>query len=263
MSDPRPSTPSHAPGRGADPPIDERIVMPESRAEILHGELLWSAPAEPPHATAHCGLAYVLQAHVGDGYRAAVDLLTRTGHDSDFAPDASVFPASAESEPRRLEELAFEVTSEQALSVPTSKARELIRRGVRRVFALLVKQQRALEWDRASDGWSPLPHDAVIADRCLVRPLPIAALLHAAAQDDAVARALVAKGNRVIGEVVESAADRARCEGRVAMLRENLRDAAYSFGLEITAAREAALVTMTESELRAVYAQLLRDRRWE
>lgn len=241
--------------------------MPESRAEILHGELLWSAPAEPPHAAAHFDLAYVLHAHVAPGYRGGVDLLTRTGHDSDFAPDASVYPTSAESEPRRLEELAFEVTSEQALAVPTKKARELVRRGVRRVFAILVKQQRVLEWDRASDGWSPLPHDAAIEDHCLVRPLRIAALLSAAAQDDEVARALLTKGNSVIGEALATAATRARAEGRaearVSVLRDVLRDTARSLGVDVDAARDASLAAMGEEELRALHARLLRDRRWD
>lgn len=283
MSDPRGSTPSSEPGR-ADPPIDERIVMPESRAEILHGELLWSMPAEPPHARAHFDLAYVLHAHVAPGYRGGVDLLTRTGHDSDFAPDASVYPAHAEDEPRRLEELAFEVTSEQALAIPTKKARELVRRGVRRVFAILVKQQRVMEWDRAVDGWAPLPHDAVIDDRCLVKPLRIRALLEASAQeasaqDDEVARALLAKGNAVIGGAVTDAVAEAVADAvpkavadavvtavagaRAAALRDVIAETAESLGIELDAARAAALGAMDEAALRATHARLLRARRWE
>jgi hypothetical protein len=189
------------PGRDEDAPrVDERIVVPETRAEIVQGQLVWAAPADPPHATAHSDLAYVLHAHVAAGYKTAVDMLTRTSRENDFAPDASVF--AAEPDPatgaRRLEELAFEVTSEQALAVPTEKARELARRGVRRVFAVLVKQGRALEWSRPTDGWSTLPDDATIDDACFVRPLPVRALLDAAVQDDAVAGALLARGNSVI-----------------------------------------------------------------
>jgi len=255
MTEPRTSTPSHAPR--PDPPIDERIVMPESRAEILHGELLWSAPAEPPHATAHCDLAYVLHAHVDARHRAAVDLLTRTGHDSDFAPDASIYLAGAESEPRRLEELAFEVTSEQAIAIPTKKARELIRRGVRRVFAILVKQRRLMEWDRATDGWSPMPSDAEIEDPCLVRPIRVSALLDAAAQDDEVARALLAKGNRVIDAAIHAAVQSARDA-----LRDVVRATATSLGIEIDRARETALGAMSDAELRSLHARLLTDRQW-
>ena len=41
--------------------------------------------------------------------------------------------------------LACEIASEQSIRVPSEKARELVRRGVRRVFFVLVKQQRGLE----------------------------------------------------------------------------------------------------------------------
>ena len=258
MSDPRASTPSSVPRR-EDPPIDDRIVMPESRAEILHGELLWSMPAEPRHAAAHFDLAYVLHAHVAAGYRGGVDLLTRTGHDSDFAPDASIYPTHTEDEPRRLEELAFEITSEQALAVPTRKARELVRRGVRRVFAILVKQQRVMEWDRAIDGWSPLAHDALIEDRCLVKPLRARSLLEATAQDDEVARALLAKGNAVMAAALDAAASAAR----LATVRELARQTAHSLGVALDATREAQLATMDEPALRALHTRLLHTRSWD
>lgn len=65
-------------------------------------------------------------------------MLTRTSRQSDFAPDASVFPE--ERDPvtggRKLEELAFEVASTQRLANATRKARGLAARGVRRVFCL-------------------------------------------------------------------------------------------------------------------------------
>ena len=41
----------------------------------------------------------------------------RADENSDFAPDASVYPEAPD--PKRIEHLAFEVCSEQALSVPT------------------------------------------------------------------------------------------------------------------------------------------------
>lgn len=262
MSDPRTSTPSSVPRR-EDPPIDDRIVMPESRAEILHGELLWSMPAEPRHAAAHFDLAYVLHAHVAAGYRGGVDLLTRTGHDSDFAPDASIYPTHTEDEPRRLEELAFEITSEQALAVPTTKARELVRRGVRRVFAILVKQQRVMEWDRVLDGWSPLSHDALIEDRCLVKPLRARSLLEATAQDDEVARALLAKGNAVLEALVEAKVEVAVAATRLDTLRQFARQAAHALGVALDATREAQLATMDESSLRALHTRLLHARSWD
>src|SRR5688572_11201864 len=76
------------------PAIDEHIVSADTRAEIIDGRLHFAPPADEPHATAHIDLAYLLRAHVAPGYRGAVDMLTRTSHTSDFAPDASVYPAA-------------------------------------------------------------------------------------------------------------------------------------------------------------------------
>ena len=72
--------------------VDDHIVAPESRAEILEGRLILSPPALEAHAVPHADLAYVLRAQVAPAYVVAVDLLTRTSTDSDFAPDASVLP---------------------------------------------------------------------------------------------------------------------------------------------------------------------------
>lgn len=200
------------------PAVDDRIVMPETRAEIVDGQLIWASPADPPHATTHSDVDYVLHGHVAPGFRTAVDMLTRTSQTNDFAPDASVFPQAPDpvTGGRQLEHLAFEVTSEQALAIPTEKARELARRGVRRVFAVLVKQQRVLEWSRATDGWSTMADDGIIDDACFVRPLPVRALLDAAAADDAVARALLARG----GAAIEAALGEREARGDLAAMRE-------------------------------------------
>lgn len=200
----------HAPGAdGGDrslraPGIDDRLAPPETRIEYLDGIEIFAAPAGPPHATQHFDLTYVLGAHVARGYRGAVDMLTRTGETSDFAPDASVFPAEPDPKTgeRQIEEIAFEVTAEQALAVPTDKARKLIQRGVRRVFCILVKQHRMLEWSRETDGWRPLPKGTVIEDPVLSRSLSIDAILDAAAADDAVARALLEKGVPALQEAL-------------------------------------------------------------
>lgn len=191
-------------GHERSPGVDERLAPPETRLEYLDGIEIFAAPADPPRAMLHFDLAYVLRAHVAHGYRGAVDMLTRTSETSDFAADASVFPAEPDPETgeRQLEEIAFEVATEQALAVPTDKARKLVQRGVRRVFCILVEQQRVLEWSRETDGWKPLPVDAAIADPVLSRPLPLAALFDQAARDNAVALALLEKGafDRVLAE---------------------------------------------------------------
>ena len=177
------------------PPVDDHIAPPETRVEYLNGIELFASPAKTPHAKKHADLAYVLGAYTARGYLSAVDMLTRTGEASDFAPDASIFPAKSDPETggRRIEELAFEVTDKQALSVPTEKARQLAARGVRRVFCVLVKHNKVMEWSRALDDWQLLSRDAVIEDPCLVRPMPVRALMEAAEKDDAVVEALLAK----------------------------------------------------------------------
>ncbi|WP_437647793.1 Uma2 family endonuclease [Sorangium sp. So ce362] len=189
------------------PHVDERLAPPETRVEYLHGQRLIVAPADEPHATLHCDLAHVVRAHVAPGYTAALDMLTRTSADSDFAADTSVFPAAPDPETggRRLEEIAFEVASEQAMSVPTTKARELVRRGVRRVFCLVVEQQLTLEWSRENDDWARLPEDAVIEDRCLVRPLPVRASFDAASADEAVFEAILLKASAPIKQALTDA----------------------------------------------------------
>lgn len=191
--------PAQSPPPSAEslPAVDDHFIREGSRLEAVGGIIVVSPPADAPHATLHFSLAYVLGAHVAPGWQGAVDMLTRTSHESDFAPDASVFPA--ERDPgtggRRLEELAFEIAATQPLDLAGEKARELLRRGVRRVFCIVVKHLRVLEWSRATDGWSPLADSAVIADRCFVRPLPVRALVRAAAADDAVVAALIERGH--------------------------------------------------------------------
>lgn len=245
-----------APGYGEVPHVDDRLVMPESRAEILNGRLLVAAPADPPHAKAHLDLGCLMRLHVAPGYIAATDMLTRTSRENDFAPDVSVF---AEGEPRKLEELAFEVTSEQALKIPTEKARELVRRGVRRVFAVLVKQRRVLEWSRDTDGWRTVPDSATLEDRCLVRPIAIRALVDAAAVEDESARALLARNNLIVARAIEDAATEAEARG----LREAVRAAATLLALPIDDARAAELESMDSTMLRALIARLTNLRAWD
>ena len=75
---------------------------------------------------------------------------------------------------------------------------------MRRVFAIDVTA-RALEWS-AARRLETLDAASHIEDPALEVPLPIAAMVHAAKADDAVARALVARRNPVIEAV--------RAEGR-------------------------------------------------
>jgi len=184
-------------------PVDARLVEPNTRYEILDGVLVHVPPADPPHGMRHAKLAALVDAHAGNDFVVAVDMLTRTSRTNDFAPDVSVFPAAPDpvTGGRQLEHLAFEIASTQSLSRAGDKAAKLIARGVRRVFAIDVERSRALEWSATLDTWSVLESAAHIEDRALAAPLPIAALLHAARADDVVARALIVKRNPEIEAV--------------------------------------------------------------
>lgn len=225
------------------PAVDDHIVEPETRWEMLDGELIYAEPAEPPHAEAHSQLDFIVRGLAAPGYKTASDMLTRTGHRSNFAPDASIF--SAERDPvtkgRKLEELAFEVVSEQSLQVPTRKARQLVERGVRRVFSILVGKQKVLEWSREADGWVELPEQAEIADRCLIRPLPVRALLDAAVADNTVARALEDKHNPVIEQIKAGAAALAKAQDILAVLRAR--------GVEVSTDSRARILATQDLEL--------------
>ncbi len=176
------------PGREPFPPLDEHLVEPEvTRDEIIGGRRVVSMPALEPHASQQSDLDYVLRAHVAPGYKTAADLLTRHAVDSDFASDACVFRKGVDPETGRrpLEDLAFEIVSEQRERNATEKAAAMHRRGVRRIFAILVKGERRIcEWSPEDQSWRPLSADAQIEDPCLVKPLAVVALLDAAVADN-------------------------------------------------------------------------------
>ena len=247
--------------RGGEPiAVDERLVMPSSGIEILEGRVLKVAGADPPHATEHMRLAYVLAAHVAPGFRGAVDMLTRTSADSDFAPDASVYPEGPDTETggRRLEVLAFEVVASQRLSVPTKKARELAARGVTRIFALVLTRRRALEWDHQAGQFRPMHLDEHIAHPCLAVPIPIRALLEAAGADEAVHAALEAR-RPDLGEPARAAAEaRGEARGRA----ETLLRACATLGVVVPDEDRQALPAATAETLNAVLDAVLQTRRW-
>lgn len=252
-----------APGAGREhaahlPGVDERLVQPEMRGEYVGGLEVFAAPANPPHAMDHARLAYVLGSVVKTSYRYAVDMLTRTDETSDFAPDASVFAAGAKAGKRKLEELAFEVADEQPIGVPTNKARLLSKRGVRRIFCILVKPRRVLEWDHEADTWKNLPHKSTIEDPCFAAPLEVGALLDAALADDNVARALIARGAKPIVEALQ----REHAEGELHADRRSIRELCEVLEVSWTTKRAAEVERLDADALRALRADLVRQRRW-
>jgi Uma2 family endonuclease len=297
-SPPLPAGPRHKRGRaGTDrrplPAVDENLIEPETRFELLDGRLRETMPAKPPHAMANCRLAYVLQASVRPGFRAAVDMLTRVDRISEFAPDASVFPE--ETDPatggRRLEHLAFEVLDTQRRARVSRKARLLSDRGVRRIFAIEVGPGRVLEWSRARGRWVALAADGQLDDpECLVEALPVRALLDAAAADDATARALLARENPVLLEHASEQRRRGHAagllegkaagllegkaagllegkaagllEGKAAGLRLVIEDLCEVLALPIDAARRQHLASLGAEGLAALRAHIKHHGSW-
>jgi Uma2 family endonuclease len=232
--------------------VDERLVMPETRYEIIDGEVVYVSPADPAHASRHSKLSALLEAYAAQGYDAASDMLTRTSELGDMAPDGSVYPAAPDPRTgrRQLEELAFEIASTERLAHAGKKAARLSERGVRRVFALDVGRQKVLEWSSALGTWQILASDAKIEDRALAIPLPVHDLVAVAKADDAVARALLAKGNTVLAEAVAGAIAiaqaSAQARGKALALLAVLR----ARGLSVESAAERRILeTTNEAEL--------------
>ena len=189
----------------------------------------------------------MLTAHLAPGFLAAVDMLTRTSETSNFAPDASVYPAARDPATggRQLEELAFEIADAQPLPDAGEKARELVARGVRRVFCLAVKQSRVLEWSRETDNWRPLHPETTIEDPCFVRAIPLRALVDAAAADESVVAALDARRHPAILAIEarghEKGREEGREEGRLAHARAALQSVLRARGLKISRAESAKI----------------------
>jgi hypothetical protein len=95
------------------PAVDDHIVRPETREEMVRGELIIAQPADPPHADRHARLDHVTLAHVAPGYIVSCELLTRFGPKSNFATDVCVRKEGTDpsSGRRYLEELAFEIVN--------------------------------------------------------------------------------------------------------------------------------------------------------
>jgi hypothetical protein len=214
------------PGRGGPfPRVDDHLVEPEvTRDEIIGGRRVVAMPANPPHAKQQLVLDSVLGAHLAPGYVGATDLLTRVDQDSDFASDSCVYkdgidPATGT---RYLEEIAFEVVSEQDTRDISEKALRMAHRGVRRIFALFIKAKEVREWSPKSRSWRMLDAGSHIEDPCLVRPLSAAALLDAAAAAIAVVQGLAAQGNPELRRREDAARSEGETKGKAEAILEVL-----------------------------------------
>jgi hypothetical protein len=204
--------------------VDDHVVEAESerREVMIGGRILQALPAHAPHGMQNADLDYVLRAHLAPGYRIATDLLTRFDERNDFASGTAVLkdgtdPATGT---RYLEELAFEVVSEQqSEKVVTAKAPVMLQRGVRRVFAVFLKKGELREWQPSEDAlqggrWVLVDPDRSIEDEVFSTPVPVRAALDAARSDEAVAQALLARGNPVLRRNRAEATAEGRAQGK-------------------------------------------------
>lgn len=204
------------------PALDDHLVRPEvTRDEMVNGRKVIAMPAAPPHADQHVQLDFVIRAHVREGYISASDLLTRVDIGSDFATDTCIRKAGVDPSTgkRHLEEFAFEIVNDQSLGEVVERVENLIRRGVRRVFGVFVRTREVAEWSPVKHAFERLPMDGFIEDECLLRPFRVRAILEAAEADNAVARALIDKGNPILAEARAEARREGKAEGEVEATR--------------------------------------------
>ncbi len=186
------------------PAVDDYIDEPETtRWERVGGQRVWASPAKIEHAAPHARLDYLVVAHAREGYIPASDLKTRATKDEEFASDACLLKDGIDPSTgrRHLEELSFEVVNKRSQSKVDARARAFAARCVRRQIAIFVNKGVVSEWDKDEQVWRPLDPQRRIHDKCLARPLEVAALLDATRADDEVVRALEVKGIPAIVEM--------------------------------------------------------------
>lgn len=239
------------------PYVDERLVEPETREDIVRSRRVQVMPADPEHGDRHHQINHVLGTYVAPGFVGSTGLLTRAGACSDFATDTCIRRAGIDprTTSRYLEEVAFEVVTEQSMAPHmVARAKELTRCGVRRLIAIFVKKNEVCEWSASKGQWVALDPEDSIRDRTLICPVRVRALLDAAEADDSVVRALKAKGNSVIAEVRASGV----AEGR----REAIEAVCEVLGISLGPAKRLQLDELDEAGLTTLLERITTNRRW-
>ncbi len=252
----------------AMPRIDDHLVRGETREEMVRGRRVVAAPAKPPHADQHNEVSYVVRAHLSPGYVAATDLLTRVSPRSDFATDTCVRRTGIDpaTDSRYLEELAFEIVSEQSLRDITERAEDLSNRGVRRLIAIFVKKNEVAEWSAESNRWIALPLDAKLEDPTLARPMLVQALFDAAVADDEVIDALAAKGNPRLVQREAEARTEARAEGLTEGITKGITKGITSLcevlDISVGPSEHSQMEALDPAGLEALLTHIKSNRRW-
>lgn len=234
------------------PRVSDYAVEPESGQELFDGQVREAAPAGPLHSRQHNQVDYVLRAYAAPGYGVDTDLLTRQAEEHNFASDTcirrdGVDPGTGD---RYLEELAFEIKSTQRTGELTRRARAMSQRGVRRIFAIPVRGDATgrnlvagplTEWLPADESWRIYGDGELIEDPCLYEPVPVRALLDAVEADDAVARALLDKGNRVLVQYGDGRERRGERRGEMNAARKHIHVILRARGIAIDEATRARI----------------------
>ena len=66
------------------PAVDDRLVAPESHAEILDGRVIRTMGSNQPHGMRHFEATGLFFSTLADGFAGAVDMLTRLNEGSDL-----------------------------------------------------------------------------------------------------------------------------------------------------------------------------------
>lgn len=236
------------------PRVDDHLVRPETREELVRGRPMLAPFASAPHATRHSMINFVTRSVISPEHRGASGLLTRFGPDSDFGTDVcirreGIDPATGT---RYLEELVIEIVHEEPLVAVTERAEILTARGVRRVLAIFVGPEEVREWK--DDQWVLLDPEGTISDPTLAVPLPVRALLDRAEANRAVVRALYAKQDPTLLEI--------EAQSREQMARTAIEALCAVLDLPLDAERRALVQTLDAAKLEALLHAIRTERRW-
>jgi hypothetical protein len=249
------------PDESLPPPyVDDRLVEPETRDEMLDGRLMQAVPANPEHGDGHTLLDRVLGTHAAHDRTPSTDLLTHADEGSDFATDLSIRRSGIDPRTgsRYLEELAFEVVNEQSMSAMIARAQKLSACGVRRIFAIFVKTHEVCEWSATQRCFVPLPLDGTIEDPALVCPVPVRALFDSAAADDSLVDALEAKQTpRLVDKLAKS-----HDEGRAEAFAAAIETVCNLLRIPLGPREHASLKAMNANARATLLAYLETEHRW-
>lgn len=246
------------------PYVDTRLVRPETREEMIDGQLIEAAPANPEHGDEHTLLDRVLGTHAALDRTPSTDLLTHADEGSDFATDLSIRLSGIDPRTgsRYLEELAFEVVNEQSMPYMIARARKLGACGVRRIFAVFVKKHEVGEWSPELNQFVPLPLDGTIEDRSLVCPVPVRALFDPAAADEALVNALEAKKTAGLAHKLAKSRAEGHAEGRAEAFAAAIEAMCDLLGIPLGPRELESLESMDADARAALLAHLKAERRW-